>query len=173
MGRKLSIPDLSGINRGLRVLFVEDDQNDAKIVMDVLTKDRRIEAAKWVDSVEAATHSLKNDAWPDLIITDLGLPDQNGIELLKLIRSVELSYDNRDLFDPEKDKYTPVVVLTDSDLAVDFHSASEANGNCFVTKPDQIGELRDLLRNLVRSVIWGKELPQIMTAAAASQRTAI
>lgn len=172
MSDKLRLPDLQGINRGLRVLLVEDDDHDAKIVMDLLQRDRRVEHIARAVSVDEALIALEEGPGPDLVITDLNLPGRNGVDLLSDLRKREIADHS---FRSGPVGHVPVVVLTDSDRAIDFHKVSQAEANTFITKPDTHDELQTMLRRLVRSVIWGHELPSLMSpeiAAAAQDMTA-
>lgn len=72
---------------------------------------------------------------PDLIILDLGLPDQNGIEVTRRIREWAS---------------TPIVILSVQDQDTDKIAALDAGADDYVTKPFSVGELMARLRVAMR-----------------------
>ena len=84
----------------LRVLYVEDNPADAELAQRVLAR-----AAPWIELDIATTiaevkAALQRAELPDVLATDLHLPDGSGIELVSWLRSCGLAL--------------PVVVLTGS-----------------------------------------------------------
>lgn len=89
----------------ISILVIEDDEMSACLVADHLYEaGYHVEIA---DTGEAAIRRWRNTRI-DLIILDLGLPDMNGLEVLKRIR--------------ETDAYTPIIILT-----VDAHIQTKIN----------------------------------------------
>lgn len=72
---------------------------------------------------------------PDLILLDLGLPDLDGISVLKRLREWS---------------QTPVIVLSVRDRELDKISALDAGADDYVTKPFSSGELLARLRAALR-----------------------
>ncbi len=72
---------------------------------------------------------------PDLILLDLGLPDLDGVEVLKRIREWSR---------------VPVIVLSVRDREDDKIAALDAGADDFVTKPFSSGELLARLRTTLR-----------------------
>jgi PAS domain S-box-containing protein len=70
----------------LDVLVVEDDP-EATEMMRVVLGDRgaRVRTAHDYDSALAALH----DAWPDVVVSDIGLPGKDGYELVRRVRELE------------------------------------------------------------------------------------
>ena len=68
---------------------------------------------------------------PDVIILDLGLPDLNGLQVLKQLREWT---------------QTPVVILTVQDAEAEKVEALDGGADDFVTKPFNTGELLARLR---------------------------
>jgi two-component system KDP operon response regulator KdpE len=77
----------------------------------------------------------------DVIILDLGLPDLNGVAVLKHLRSWT---------------QTPVVVLTVNDEEADKIEALDAGADDYVTKPFNSGELLARLRAALRRSDTGR-----------------
>jgi two-component system KDP operon response regulator KdpE len=72
---------------------------------------------------------------PDIILLDLGLPDMEGVEVLKRIREWSR---------------VPVIILSVRDREDDKISALDAGADDFVTKPFSSGELLARLRTTLR-----------------------
>ncbi len=72
---------------------------------------------------------------PDLILLDLGLPDLDGVSVLKRLREWS---------------QTPVIVLSVRDRELDKISALDAGADDYVTKPFSTGELLARLRAALR-----------------------
>jgi two-component system catabolic regulation response regulator CreB len=88
----------------------------------------------------AATFATASSArlWPTLIILDLMLPDGNGRDLLRLVRS--------------ESNLTPVIVLSSRESEADRVSALEDGADDYVTKPfsprEVVARVRAVLRRL-------------------------
>jgi PAS domain S-box-containing protein len=87
--------------RDIRLLLVEDDPADARVVERHL-KDAGLNrvTSDWVQTVAEAAQLLSTNEY-DLVLLDLGLPDATGLQALRALRAVA------DL--------TPIIVLTGSD----------------------------------------------------------
>ena len=77
---------------------------------------------------------------PDVVILDLGLPDMNGIEVLKKLRDWT---------------QTPIIVLTVHDAEVDKVESLDSGADDYVTKPFNTAELLARLRAAVRRANLG------------------
>lgn len=69
--------------RGLRVLVVDDDPTILNVIHRVL-EDREVEVLA-VDGVDGALAAI-DDFQPDVLISDIAMPDRDGYELLRQIR---------------------------------------------------------------------------------------
>ncbi len=68
------------------VLLVEDDENTRDRLAQVIVNHPQLQLAGAVENLAQARRYLQNIE-PDVLLCDLGLPDGNGIELIKEIRS--------------------------------------------------------------------------------------
>jgi len=107
-----------------RILVVEDNPKNLKLVRDVLTYAgfEVIEATSGEDGVR-----LAHEMVPDLILMDLQLPGIDGAEALRQIRTGE--------------KQVPVVALTAFAMNNDRTRAFEAGFDGYVGKPISVRAL--------------------------------
>jgi len=103
----------------IKLLLIEDDSNDAELVFRFLKHNPQFDVEiRWVQSLEEARTATEECTY-DLILTDLGLPDSNGLETLNKIREfVEL---------------TPIIALTGEDRELDL-AAIRAGANDYIPK---------------------------------------
>ncbi len=114
------------------VLVVEDD--DA-----TRTALRRDLTARGVEVIEAPDGRTALQQWdarrPDLVLLDLGLPDMEGLRVLRRIRG---------------EATTPVVILSARDEERTKIEALETGADDYVTKPFSTGELQARMRAVMR-----------------------
>ena len=115
-----------------KVLIIEDESNIRHFVKTILV-------ANGYQVVEARTMAEGKMAYmsysPDVVILDLGLPDGDGINYLKMLRT-EFS--------------TPVIVLSARTDESDKVEALDAGANDYITKPFGTEELQARLRVALR-----------------------
>jgi two-component system KDP operon response regulator KdpE len=91
------------------------------------------------DVVEAGDAATAMAAWearrPDLIVLDLGLPDEDGLTVIRHIR---------------REATTPVLVLSARDRESDKVAALDLGADDYVTKPFGMAELRARIDALLR-----------------------
>lgn len=126
------------------VLIVEDDERIRGVVRTLLESQhyRVVEAESAARGViEARNHR------PDLAIVDLGLPDRDGLSLIRDIRG----------FSP-----MPILVLSARMLEADKIAALDAGADDYVAKPFSAPELLARVRAALRRNSRGSEqLPQL------------
>ena len=107
--------------QGLKVLIVEDDA-DARAMMRRIVLDTGAEAlaVKGVNQALAAIDEFK----PDILVSDLGMPDQDGYDLIRQVRDRGLSH--QDL---------PAIALTAFARSEDRRRALLAGFQVHVAKP--------------------------------------
>jgi two-component system KDP operon response regulator KdpE len=115
-----------------KVLVVEDDRLIRRLLRSVLPS--RGFVVTEAETGAAALDILKADA-PDLIVLDLGLPDMNGLGLLRHIRG---------------DSNIPIVVLSYTGAVTTKVEALESGASDYVTKPFNADELAARLRVALR-----------------------
>ncbi len=116
----------------MRVLVVEDDASVADGILDGL-------AQASVDAMHAATGAAGIVALstyhPDIVLLDLGLPDMDGTDVCRSIRSVS---------------QTPIIVVSARDEEIDRVIALEMGADDYLVKPFGMRELVARIRAVVR-----------------------
>lgn len=117
----------------MQVLLVEDNALLAKAVVRALKN-----AGFSVNHVERGKLALSaiKTARPDLLVLDLGLPDMDGLDVLKAARKEGFS--------------NPVLILTARDSTPDKVLGLDAGADDYLAKPFEIDELLARLRALER-----------------------
>lgn len=116
-----------------RVLIVEDDKHTAALLREQLEFERF--ATSRAKTALEALEALETTEF-ELVILDLGLPDQNGFEVCQAIRDRRIR--------------TPILVLTARDETVDKVRALDLGADDYLTKPFELAELLARVRALLR-----------------------
>lgn len=120
-------------NNKYKILLVEDDRNIKALVTTILeSADYQIVGADTCSLAKVLYASHR----PDLILLDLGLPDEDGICLLKAIR---------------EHAHTPVIVLSARSDEKDIVEALDLGANDYVRKPFGTAELLARVRSALRN----------------------
>ena len=117
----------------LRVLVVDDEVNIAELVSMALRYEG-FEVSVAYNGAKAV--STARTFGPDAVVLDMMLPDFDGLEVLRRMRTT----------DPD----VPVVFLTARDAVEDRVAGLTAGGDDYVTKPFSLEELVARLRGLMR-----------------------
>lgn len=117
----------------MRLLLVEDNARLASLVREGL--DRQGFAVDWYETVEGAELAMKLADY-DLMLIDLGLPDGDGLDLVRNVR--------------RRKSTTPMLVLTARGGLDDRVSGLDAGADDYLVKPFQIPELAARCRALLR-----------------------
>ena len=124
------------------ILLIEDDPQIRKVLKAILVAEdyRLYEATTANDGVAQA--ASRN---PDLILLDLGLPDRDGIEVIREIRNWS---------------QLPILILSARDREKDKIEALDAGADDYVTKPFVPGEMMARIRaSLRRAAVLNKDEP--------------
>lgn len=123
----------------MQILLVEDDQALASALHEALRQQDY--AINVVATGEAAIYVINTDP-PDLVILDLGLPDMDGIEVLKRVR--------------QKQHDLPILLLTARAQVEDKISGLDSGADDYLAKPFEMEELFARLRVLARRLNTSK-----------------
>lgn len=102
----------------MRILLIEDDP-DIFTLLDQLFQKENIELV-WAETAQEALQIFE-ESIPDLIISDLGLPDVDGLFLAQVFK--------------QKSPQTPLILLTARDSEVDKASMLAAGAQDYILKP--------------------------------------
>lgn len=121
-----------------RVLLVDDNPTDIQLAKFAAGKTGWIEELKTFLDCEEALDFLRNqrDWMPHLIVTDLEMPNLNGLDLLRFVK-------NHDDY-----KHIPVVVLTSNRSLKNIKEAYGLYANSVVNKPTDIPKYSEIWSNL-------------------------
>jgi two-component system KDP operon response regulator KdpE len=135
----------SGTDQPAKILIVDDESQITRVLRTALSTQGyslRV-AANGVEGM-AAVHEWK----PDLVITDVSMPQMNGVELCREIRAIS------DI---------PILVLSVRNHDHMKIEALDAGADDYVTKPFSIQELQARVRaQLRRSTISGSEMQPVI-----------
>ena len=114
------------------ILLVEDDAATRQAIATYLGGHAH-------EVVQAGDAASALEAWaakrPDLIVLDLGLPDQDGLTVIRSVR---------------REATTPILVLSARDRESDKVAALDLGADDYVTKPFGMAELRARIDALLR-----------------------
>jgi DNA-binding response OmpR family regulator len=114
-----------------RVLVVEDDLDIAPPLVRALSRE-----GHEVDVASTAAEALRRVGSCDLVLLDVGLPDRDGLEVCREIRSLGLD--------------TPVLMLTARTTEADIIVGLDAGADDYLTKPFRVAEMQARVRALLR-----------------------
>ena len=117
---------------GLRILVVDDERAIRRYLRTSLSSRGYtvIEAAGGEEALRTAV-----EAHPDLVILDLGLPDLDGVDVVRRLREWS---------------QVPVLILSVRDREDDKVAALDAGADDYLTKPFGLGELLARIRVAMR-----------------------
>ncbi len=117
-----------------KILIVDDDADLAEALIEQLSLYDEFD----IDHEDTATKGINHakDGHVDLIIMDVGLPDMDGREAVKLLRKAGVK--------------SPIIMLTGQDTDSDTILGLEAGANDYITKPFRFAVLLARIRAHLR-----------------------
>ena len=131
----LALPDANIQLEGVTVLVV-DDEPDARSLVKRLLQDRKARVLTAGRASEALT--LLQDERPDVLVSDIGMPGEDGYALIRRVRALE----------PQAGGLTPAVALTAYARSEDRMKAILAGFQMHVSKPVEAAELLTMVASL-------------------------
>jgi PAS domain S-box-containing protein len=123
------------ILKGLRILIVEDDADTRELLTTILTRcGAKVRA---VNSSNAALTEMAQGI-PDVLVSDIGMAGENGYDLIKKIRQLDLNQGGR----------VPAVALTAYATPADRRRALLAGFQTHLAKPVEPDELLAVIASL-------------------------
>ncbi len=117
-----------------RIMTV-DDSSSVRQMVGFTLKDAGYEVVEAVDGKDALT---KLSGTVDMIITDLNMPNMDGIELIRQVRALP-NY-----------KFVPIVMLTTESQAEKKQAGKEVGATGWIVKPFKPDQLLAVVKKVVR-----------------------
>jgi CheY-like chemotaxis protein len=124
---------------GIRVMIVEDER-DAREVLVAMLEHRGatvLAASSAAEAVDVLAHAT-NGSMPDVLVSDLGMPDEDGYSLLSRIRALSA----------DQGGHVPAIALTALARPEDRRRALTAGFQVHLAKPVDASELVAVVKNL-------------------------
>ncbi len=119
-----------------RMMVVEDDRDTAEMLAAYFeAQGYAVTPVAW--GADAVRQAQEGDT-PDLILLDIRLPDMDGFEVCKRLRS------------HRRTQYVPIIFLTEKRERGDRLSGLELGAVDYITKPFDVQDLRLRVRNILR-----------------------
>ncbi len=133
-----SEPQLQASLADLNILLVDDDADTLQFLSVMLT-----DSGAKVQTATSSVEALEVLEWyrPDVLVSDLAMPQEDGYSLIAKIRSLE----SREI------EQLPAVALTSHVRVEDRTRALSAGFNMFVPKPVEPQELINAIANLAET----------------------
>lgn len=127
------LPGPAGNVASLRVLLVEDHADTAKVLNRLLTKSGH--AVQVAGTAEGALSLAAREPF-DLVISDLGLPDMTGYDLMRQLRV---------------DRAIPAIAMSGFGMEEDIRNSALAGFGEHLVKPVTFSQLEQAIRRVVRA----------------------
>jgi len=140
------------------ILLVEDNPSDVKLTKRALEQNQIVnkvivaeDGREALDYLSGAGQYASRDVrdFPAVVLLDLKLPRIDGLEVLKEIRSNELT------------RLIPVVILTSSDQEEDLIASYKLGANSYIRKPVDFNQFAEAVRNLGMYWLLLNEAPPV------------
>ncbi|MGK7889008.1 MAG: response regulator transcription factor [Leptolyngbyaceae cyanobacterium] len=120
------------------ILIVDDSQTLRKMLKDYLTSNgmQVLEATNGKEAKQQIT-----SASPDLVITDLIMPEMNGYELCRWLKN-----------ETALKKKVPILICSTKSEEFDRYWGMKQGADAYLTKPFEEAELLQTVRKLLKSV---------------------
>ncbi|WP_439636695.1 response regulator [Oceanicaulis sp.] len=119
------------------VLFVDDDAVD-RMFLEMSLKESGLDIdATYCENGVEAMKSLREKT-PDLVVTDLSMPEMSGIELTQALKSDD-AYNS-----------IPVLMLSTSNNKSDVRDFYSTFGNAYIRKPESIEGYERVIKEISR-----------------------
>jgi len=130
------------MTKALSFLLVDDDSDDTSLFKEVLEEVNSSIIFNSAEDGQQAIQFLKSrtNELPDVIFLDLNMPRMGGKECLVQIKN------------DEKLHKIPVIMYTTSSQSKDIEETMQKGAICFITKPTNIKELKNILASIAGSV---------------------
>ena len=129
------------MNNILKILLVDDSDDDTIIIKEAFSESSRLEIIKTVEDGSQAMRFLRKEGAyhdalsPEIVLLDINMPVKNGFETLQEIKK-----------DPNL-KHLPIIMLTTSKREEDILRSYEYGANSYILKPVELSEFFETVKN--------------------------
>jgi len=127
--------DMSELEQKKSVLYIEDNSANLRLVEQILMIIPNLKM--WSATEPLLGLELALEHLPDLILLDINLPGMDGFEVLKKLRSQEVS------------REIPVIAISANAMSKDIEKGKEAGFDGYITKPVNVKELLSLVESKI------------------------
>lgn len=124
--------------KGIRVLVV-DDEPDSRTTLTYMLDSYGAEAMVMASAREVLT--VLESFNPDILVSDIGMPEMNGYDLLSQIRALT----------PERKEPLPAIAVTAYAREEDRQQALAAGFQGYIPKPIDLGKLMEIIFQLAKN----------------------
>ncbi len=114
------------------ILIIEDNSELLEFLISKMQTEYSIFGSDGYDAIEKAFETI-----PDIILCDLNLPEKNGFEICKILKSNELT------------SHIPTIILTAMDGQENYIKSLESGADLFLNKPFNLKVLQQSIKNLL------------------------
>lgn len=118
-----------------KVILTADDSSSVRQMVGFTLKGAGYQVVEAVDGKDAVTKAKANGV--DMVITDLNMPNMNGIELIKALRA------------ESKYKFIPIVMLTTESQASKKQEGKSAGATGWIVKPFKPDQLLSVVKKVL------------------------
>jgi CheY-like chemotaxis protein len=119
------------------ILYIDDDQNHQELIRKIL--DRRPNIILFCASRALLGIEMLYTHNPDLVISDINMPDMNGFEVLKYLKTHEETQD------------IPVIALSGYNTPKDIKRGLKAGFDFYITKPIDVLKFLEIIDSVLAS----------------------
>lgn len=121
----------------MHILLVEDNEGDIFLLTELLGERKSVQkvtvAKNGQEGLDYIFNTLASEDRPDLVLLDINLPLKNGLEVLRELKTGEVT------------RKIPVIMLTSSSSPEDIHHSYFNYANLFLTKPSEMNSLEEAI----------------------------
>lgn len=119
-----------------KIILIVDDSHSIRESISFFLTDEGFSVVKAVDGYDAL--EKLNSCNPDLIFTDLHMPNMNGVKFIAEVRKIE------------KYKHLPIILLTTETLREKKLEAKHAGATGWINKPFSKEKLKKVINKVIR-----------------------
>jgi DNA-binding response OmpR family regulator len=117
-----------------QILIAEDEEPTRRVLTRILGANQNYEITLAIDGIQGVQKAIQNP--PDLIITDVSMPNLDGLRMVSAIRHL-------------LGRKVPVIVLTAKDGALDVVAGIQAGARHYLFKPIDMVDLEDKVMHIL------------------------